>query len=87
MNFLTLSSLICLVLFQSPITYCCFLLFQPPKKDAKGAASKQPAKTQKKKEGGGGGKAKKKVRIPQFVDIAWSFLGSSLTLLISFIKN
>ncbi|XP_034232337.1 40S ribosomal protein S25 [Thrips palmi] len=31
----------------------------PPKKDAKGAASKQPAKTPKKKEGGGG-KAKKK---------------------------
>ncbi|KAE8744588.1 hypothetical protein FOCC_FOCC008827 [Frankliniella occidentalis] len=32
----------------------------PPKKDAKGAASKQSAKPAKKKEGGGGGKAKKK---------------------------
>ncbi|KAK7598113.1 hypothetical protein V9T40_006348 [Parthenolecanium corni] len=31
-----------------------------PKKDAKGASSKQPQKTQKKKEGGSGGKAKKK---------------------------
>ncbi|KAF6199254.1 hypothetical protein GE061_007279 [Apolygus lucorum] len=32
----------------------------PPKKDAKGGASKQPAKNPKKKEGGSGGKAKKK---------------------------
>lgn len=47
---------------------------QPPKKDAKGGASKQPAKNPKKKEGGSGGKAKKKVRFSIDFSEFWSIL-------------